>query len=228
MAPARRGGLVIALRDGIYRARTWGGDLRCWRRPSDDTATMRFNDGKCDASGRFWAGTLHEPKTERSAALYCLDARGGSVRACAHGGRCDHRQRSCFLARRAHAVLGRHRGARGARLGLGERGQQLSNPRVFRRFDAEAGRLAPGVPYQGRPDGATVDAEGGYWAAMFEGAQLLRLAPGGGLCSRRCRCRSSARPCPASAATTCARCSSPAPGAAARPTKWRACPPRAM
>ena len=27
MAPARSGGLVIALRDGIYRARAWGGAL---------------------------------------------------------------------------------------------------------------------------------------------------------------------------------------------------------
>ncbi|HRD85814.1 MAG TPA: SMP-30/gluconolactonase/LRE family protein, partial [Rubrivivax sp.] len=33
--------------------------------------------------------------------------------------------------------------------------------------------------YGGRPDGAAVDSEGAYWVAMFEGARLLRLSPGG-------------------------------------------------
>jgi sugar lactone lactonase YvrE len=57
----------------------------------------------------------------------------------------------------------------------------LSNPRAFHQFDAKPAGWLPGIPYQGRPDGATIDAEGGYWAAMFEGAQLLRLAPSGEL-----------------------------------------------
>ena len=59
MAPARNGGLVLALRDGIYRARQWGGELVLLARADYDTRTMRFNDGKCDALGRFWAGTLN-------------------------------------------------------------------------------------------------------------------------------------------------------------------------
>ena len=29
IAPAARGGLVLGLRDGIYRARSWGGALQC-------------------------------------------------------------------------------------------------------------------------------------------------------------------------------------------------------
>jgi len=75
MAPARRGGLVIALRDGIYRAAEWGGALRPLALVDHDIRTMRFNDGKCDALGRFWAGSLNEAKDRANAALYCFNAR---------------------------------------------------------------------------------------------------------------------------------------------------------
>ncbi len=59
IAPARTqgkaSGLVIALRDGIYRALQWGGALQRLVRADHDTATTRFNDGKADPLGRFWA-----------------------------------------------------------------------------------------------------------------------------------------------------------------------------
>jgi sugar lactone lactonase YvrE len=38
--------------------------------------------------------------------------------------------------------------------------------------------------YGGRPDGAALDVEGGYWAAMMEGKQLVRIAPDGRLLAR--------------------------------------------
>ena len=61
IAPARTqgkaDGLVIALRDGIYRVRTWGGRLQRLVLADPDAATTRTNDGKADPRGRFWAGT---------------------------------------------------------------------------------------------------------------------------------------------------------------------------
>ena len=36
----------------------------------------RFNDGKCDPAGRFWAGTISMIKDTGSANLYCLDTDG--------------------------------------------------------------------------------------------------------------------------------------------------------
>ena len=54
----------------------------------------------------------------------------------------------------------------------------ISNQRVFARFPAKA-MDRDLAAYGGRPDGAAVDAEGGYWVAMYEGARLLRLAPDG-------------------------------------------------
>lgn len=40
---------------------------------SEKRATNRFNDGKCDPAGRFWAGTISLTKKTGDAALYMLD-----------------------------------------------------------------------------------------------------------------------------------------------------------
>jgi sugar lactone lactonase YvrE len=56
----------------------------------------------------------------------------------------------------------------------------VSARRVFVQFPAKAPEQ-PLAGYGGRPDGAAVDANGGYWVAMFEGARLLRFAPDGTL-----------------------------------------------
>jgi sugar lactone lactonase YvrE len=74
IAPATGGGLVLALRDGIYRAPQWGGTLQLLQPVAYDTATTRYNDGKCDPQGRFWAGTMYEPRDQARAILYAFDA----------------------------------------------------------------------------------------------------------------------------------------------------------
>ncbi|XOV93329.1 MAG: SMP-30/gluconolactonase/LRE family protein [Bacteroidota bacterium] len=37
-----------------------------------DIEENRFNDGKCDPAGRFWAGTMPQPEDKASGGLYCL------------------------------------------------------------------------------------------------------------------------------------------------------------
>ncbi|MBO9516215.1 MAG: SMP-30/gluconolactonase/LRE family protein [Variovorax sp.] len=182
MAPARSGGLVIALRDGVYRAREWGGTLKRLARADHDVLTMRFNDGKCDPLGRFWAGTLNEAKDRANAVLYCLDARGGRAptlqpmaneATTANGLAFSPEGDTLYWAdTAAHRVDAWTWAARA---------NTLSRRRVFRQFDRKPPGWSPESPqrYQGRPDGATVDAEGHYWVAMFEGGQLLRFAPSG-------------------------------------------------
>ena len=42
--------------------------------PEADNPGNRFNDGKCDPAGRFWAGTMPLAHRRPEAALYCMEA----------------------------------------------------------------------------------------------------------------------------------------------------------
>jgi len=59
-------------------------------------------------------------------------------------------------------------------------GGDLSRRRVFARFEPRRDD-EPLQRYGGRPDGGAVDRDGCYWAAMYEGQRLVRLAPDGTL-----------------------------------------------
>lgn len=186
IAPALTGGLVLALRDGIYRARTWGGALSLVEPATHDTATTRFNDGKCDSRGRLWAGTMYEPRTQHLAELLCLDRRPGQPPSCvrkvdqgtiANGLAWSPDERTLYWANTVDHVIWAwdyesHSGA-------------LSRRRVFQQLPPKPADWAYGsasaAAYGGRPDGCAVDVEGNYYSAMFEGRRIAKFAPDGRL-----------------------------------------------
>ena len=182
IAPAHSGGLVIALRDGVYRAPEWGGQLRLLVRAPYDPATSRFNDGKADPQGRFWAGSLYDPRDAQAAALYCLDLRAGAGRmerkagdaTVANGLAWSPDARTMYWADTSQHVVWAWDWDAGS--------NAMSNQRVFLQFPGKPGGWKPGdAGYGGRPDGAAVDAQGNYWCAMYEGGGVLQFAPSGQL-----------------------------------------------
>src|SRR5690606_21410260 len=66
-------GLLVALRSGLAHLRTVSVDLTMLDEPPYDPTVMRFNDGRTDAAGRFWVGTIYEPRDQAAAALYCVE-----------------------------------------------------------------------------------------------------------------------------------------------------------
>jgi sugar lactone lactonase YvrE len=187
IAPIRGGGLVLALRDGVYRASSWRGPLVPVARFNHDLATTRFNDGKADPEGRFWAGTMYEPRDARKAELYSIDMResngnGGKplVQLKAHnaiianGLAWSPDAKTLYWADTPNHVI--HAWDWEAE------GNVMTRHRVFQQFPGKPDGWLPGQPgYGGRPDGAAVDVEGNYWIAMFEGGRLLKFAPDGNL-----------------------------------------------
>lgn len=187
IAPVAGGGLVIGLRDGVYRAQSWGGPLTLVVRLGYDTATTRLNDGKADPAGRFWVGTLYEPRDARRAELYSVDLRqdnasGGQpiVELKAHnavianGLAWSPDAAVVYWADTTNHVV--HAWDWDADTNA------MQRHRVFQQFPAKPIGWQPGQPgYGGRPDGAAVDAQGNYWVAMFEGQRLLQIAPSGEL-----------------------------------------------
>ena len=73
-AVARRegGGLVLALEDGFGLAGWDGNPVELVAPVVADDPTIRFNDGKCDPSGRFWAGTMAYDERVGARSLYRL------------------------------------------------------------------------------------------------------------------------------------------------------------
>ena len=60
-ALAGDGGAVVALRQGLFRLDLDSGALRLLAPPPFDPALFRFNEGACDANGRFWIGVMFDP-----------------------------------------------------------------------------------------------------------------------------------------------------------------------
>jgi sugar lactone lactonase YvrE len=73
VVPRAQGGLVWAGDDGFFFLNEDTGVSTPIANPEPDLPDNRFNDGKCDPTGRFWAGTINLKK-QPTAALYCLHA----------------------------------------------------------------------------------------------------------------------------------------------------------
>src|SRR6266702_2797171 len=69
----RSGGFIAALRDGFWLLDRDGKPERKVADAPYDSAHHRFNDGRADAHGRFWAGSMNEKRDANSARLYRLD-----------------------------------------------------------------------------------------------------------------------------------------------------------
>jgi sugar lactone lactonase YvrE len=167
------GGLVVAMRSGFALLDTSTGSVTEIAPAPYDPGTARFNDGRVDGAGRFWVGTIYEPRDKPAAQMFCLER--GQVGLKWSGGMTNSNglafspdQRTMYQADTTSHRIYRYE----YDLASGT----ASNRRLFQQFSTDKTHN-----YGGRPDGAAVDSEGAYWCAMFEGGRLLRFAPGGEL-----------------------------------------------
>jgi sugar lactone lactonase YvrE len=164
--------LVVATRRGLLHLNTTSGEATPIADAPYDITKVRFNDGRVDPAGRFWIGTMYEPRDQPAAEMYVLER--GQLRRAWAGGMTNSNGLAWSLDGRTmfHADTTTHRidcydydPATGTQ----------SRQRTLLSFPTD--KSAPG--YGGRPDGATIDSEGAYWVAMFEGGRVLRIAPSG-------------------------------------------------
>lgn len=180
----REGGFIAGLRSGLWLLDDQAQPLECLARPVSDTTVSRFNDGRVDPWGRFWAGTIHEPRDRPLAALFRVDADlscrrlAGEVLV-SNGVAFSPDRRWAYHSDTPNHVIYRYP--------LDPQSGEILGPReVFHRF-----------PFgNGRPDGAAVDSQGYYWSALFEGGRVVRLSPEGELVAEY--------PIPARCPTMCA------------------------
>jgi sugar lactone lactonase YvrE len=161
-----QGQLIAAMESGIARVSLQADgqvDTDWLARIQHPAPGMRFNDGRCDASGRLWVGTMVMDMSLASdlGGLYCLDERG-------------------LTGPHVTGLLTPNG------LGFSPDGRTLylsdSHPTVQKiwAFDLDAAtghlrnqRLFVDMnDWPGRPDGAAVDARGHYWICGNDAGQI--------------------------------------------------------
>ena len=78
IAPRFARGFVAALQDGFWVV--GDGPARRIATVPEARSGLRFNDGKCDPDGRFWAGTMAYDQAAGAGSLYRLDSNGEATR----------------------------------------------------------------------------------------------------------------------------------------------------
>ncbi len=158
-------GLVIGLKDGVYRFAPDSGALTPLIGVAENPEN-RFNDGKCDPRGRLWAGTMHACNANHMAtgALYRFDGQrlhqqetGVHI---SNGLGWSPDNRTMYYSDTVARVVWRY----DYDLETGT----ASNRRVFARFDGA-----------GRPDGICVDSAGRVLVALWPGYGIEIFNPDG-------------------------------------------------
>ena len=136
---------------------------------SPEPAGVRFNDGKVDAAGRFWAGTMQDEPVDPVGELRRLDGAGRVTRVrggflVPNGPAFDSLGRIYFADSPTGVIHRATVDAEGA----------LQDLEPFVKF----------APDWGVPDGMTVDAQDHLWVACWDGWSVRRFTPEGGLARR--------------------------------------------
>lgn len=133
--------------------------------PETDMPNNRFNDGKLDSEGRFWAGTMDDLERETTGSWWRLGPddkirkmdTGYKV---TNGPAFDVDRRLIYLTDSAAQTI-----YVANYLSFGE----ITNKRVFKTFgDGE-----------GFPDGMTTDLDGNLWVAFWDGGCIRKISPHG-------------------------------------------------
>lgn len=165
IAPLAEAGFIAGTEKGIAIIHPDANLYDLILRPEDDRPDNRFNDGKVDRQGRFWAGSMDDTQRQASGALYRIDPDRSITRVdddyrIANGPAFSPDGRTMYHNDTARNVT--------YTFDLAGDGT-ASNRRTFLKHD----------PQGGHPDGMTVDAEGNLWIAFWGGWCVRRFSPTG-------------------------------------------------
>ena len=161
LAPRKNGNLLLGMRLGFADLEPASGQLTVLA-SLDEPTTNRINDGKCDPTGRFLAGTMDMNETEPSGSLYSFN---GELTRLLDGVRIsnglawsvDHKTFYYIDTPTREVKAFDYDPATG----------QIANPRAVIRVPESLGW----------PDGMTADMQGDLWIAMWGGAQVTKWDP---------------------------------------------------
>lgn len=159
--------LLIASETGLHRFDIASGKREPVLSLEADNAATRSNDGRADAFGGFWIGTMGKRAEPGAGAIYRF-----------HGGRIERLydrisipNSICFAPDGRTAYFADTAIPKILRQRLDESGWPEGEPEIFADFSAEG--LSP--------DGSVVDSEGALWNAQWGAGRVARYLPDGTL-----------------------------------------------
>jgi len=159
VVPAESGNALVALQKGIYFFDIETGSKKLLAAPEPDKPANRFNDGKCDPSGRFWAGTISTKGEREVAALYRFDP-DTSIHKMVDKVSISNgivwsgdKTKMYYIDTPTHKVMA---------YDYDDTTGEISNPRVALTIPNELGG----------PDGMTIDENDNLWIALWGGSAV--------------------------------------------------------
>jgi sugar lactone lactonase YvrE len=164
IAPAGTNRLIMAQRSRLAFLDTCNGTVTPILNVEFNQPSTRFNDGKCDAAGRFWFGSMCTKGA--NGCLYRYDPDGSlhvvlTGLTIANGLGWSPDESTFYLTDSPLKTI--------YAFDFDAKSGSISNRRVFVDLTAE--------PFY--PDGLTVDREGCVWSAMWDGWCIIRFDPSG-------------------------------------------------
>jgi sugar lactone lactonase YvrE len=163
LVPRGQSGFVAGTDLGLAFVALEAGHYDLFANPEENLPDNRFNDGKVDRSGRFWAGTMDSHERKASGSLYRLDPDLGIA----------------TIDTGYHVTNGPAFSPDGRILYENDSARQLTYA-----FDLDAaGNASSRRDFirhgkgDGFPDGMTVDADGCLWIAFWDGWCVRRFSP---------------------------------------------------
>ena len=162
IVPGSKGELFLTLEDGFYKLTESGlegvGSFKI------HDSLVRFNDGKCDSNGNYWAGTMDRAEIKFKGSMYVLKPDYSIVNilagVCVSNGLCWNEDMTTFYyidspSRKIKAY------------DFDPVNLILSNKRSI--YQLEDGNVFP--------DGMTIDMEGNLWLALWNGYSVICVNP---------------------------------------------------
>jgi sugar lactone lactonase YvrE len=170
IVPRSSGGFIAGTDQGIAVIDLDTPSFEIVANPEKGLPDNRFNDGKVDRAGRFWAGTMDDRQKGSAGTLYRIDADFecraiDSGYGITNGPAFSPDGRLMYHSDTARQVTYLY--------DLAADGS-AANRRVFLQFDRG----------DGFPDGMTVDSEGCLWIAFWGGWCVRRFSPAGEMLKR--------------------------------------------
>lgn len=168
VVPRKSGGVAVTLQHGFHTIDLKSGKASPLAQVEKGVAGNRFNDGKCDPAGRFWAGTMDMKEKSASGALYRLEK--NKVRKILSGvsisnglGWSPDNRTMYYIDTPTRKV---------SAFDYDMKTGDVRNRKTVVYFSS------PDQP--GNPDGMAVDAEGMIWVAHWGGYRITRWNPATG------------------------------------------------